>query len=135
MAGAGFRIETHIGKELPDILADRETLGTAIHNLLDNAVKYSGKSKTVQVEASAHGNDLSISVRDYGVGICEEDRARIFERFYRGGGELTRQVKGVGLGLNLVQNVVTAHHGTIDYESTPDEGCRFTIRMPGAKQT
>ncbi len=129
VASEGFRIESNIPATLPPILADRDTLTTAVHNLLDNAIKYSPKSRSVRVAAESDKEFLSISVRDRGVGIRKEDRPRIFEKFYRGGGELARQVKGVGLGLNLVQHIVTAHGGTIEFQSKEGEGSTFTIRL------
>jgi signal transduction histidine kinase len=134
VAGRGFAVEAYIPKELPCIVADRETLTTAVHNLLDNAVKYSRDSNTVRLEARSNGDGLSISVCDCGVGIREEDRPRIFEKFYRGGGELSRQVKGVGLGLNLVQHIVAAHGGTIDVDSREGEGSTFTIHLKSERR-
>ena len=134
VADRGFAIEVSIPDALPAIVADREALTTAVHNLLDNAVKYSRESRTVQVEATANGDGLTISVRDRGVGIREADRPRIFEKFYRGGGELTQRVKGVGLGLSLVQHIVTGHGGTVDFESREGEGTTFTIRLKTVTQ-
>ena len=134
VADAGFAIEVSIPDALPAIVADREALTTAVHNLLDNAVKYSRESRTVQMEATANGDGLTISVRDRGVGIREADRPRIFEKFYRGGGELTQRVKGVGLGLSLVQHIVRAHGGTVDFESREGAGTTFTIRLKTVAQ-
>ena len=68
-------------------------------------------------------------MRDRGAGIRDADRPRIFEKFYRGDGELTERVKGVGLGLSLVQHIVTAHGGTVDVESREGAGSTFTIRL------
>jgi signal transduction histidine kinase len=133
VAGAGFAIDAEIPEELPAIVADRETLTTAVHNLLDNAVKYSGNSNVVRLRANADPEALSISVKDEGVGIREEDRPRIFEKFFRGGGEIARQVKGVGLGLNLVQHIVAAHGGSITFDSTEGKGSTFTIRLKTAR--
>lgn len=134
VAGRGFAVETSIPNALPSIVADRETLTTAVHNLLDNAVKYSRDSNIVQLEANASENGLSILVRDRGAGIREEDRPHIFEKFYRGGGELAREVKGVGLGLNLVQHIVKAHGGTMDFDTAEGEGSTFTIRLKTMKE-
>ena len=134
VAAQGFAIETHIPQGLPAIVGDRETLTTAVNNLLDNAVKYSGGAGTVQLEASANDEGLAIAVRDRGVGIREEDQGRIFEKFYRGGGDLSRQIKGVGLGLNLVQHIVSAHGGRVDVESRPGNGSTFTIHLKAARQ-
>ena len=129
VAGAGFTIEASIPDALPAIVADREALTTAVHNLLDNAVKYSRESRTVQLEATANGDGLTIAVRDQGAGIPDADRPRIFEKFFRGDGELTKRVKGVGLGLSLVRHIVEAHGGTVDVESREGVGSTFTIRL------
>ena len=67
-------------------------------------------------------------MRDQGVGIGDEDKQHIFEKFYRGG-ELVPQVKGVGLGLILVKSIVTAHGGSVDFESRPGEGSTFAIHL------
>jgi signal transduction histidine kinase len=128
IAAVGFEVETSIPSTLPTIHGDRETLTTAVHNLLDNAVKYSPTNRSIRVEAASDGDSLSISVSDRGVGIAEEDRPRVFERFYRGG-PVSRQVKGVGLGLNLVQHIVAAHGGTVAFDSTEGVGSTFTIRL------
>ena len=134
VADAGFTIEASIPDALPPIVADRDALTTAVHNLLDNAVKYSRESRTVQIEAAANGDGLTIAVRDRGAGIRDADRPRIFEKFYRGDGELTERVKGVGLGLSLVQHIVTAHGGTVDVESREGAGSTFTIRLKTENQ-
>src|SRR5262249_15460014 len=84
LAGSGFTIESDIPQGLPTVLGDRDALTTAVHNLLDNAVKYSPRCRTARLEAVAQDHALSISVLDRGVGILDKDRARIFERFYRG---------------------------------------------------
>ena len=127
VAGRGFDLETDIPADLPRIAVDRENLATAVVNLLDNAGIVLAQSRTVRLEAQANGDGISIAVRDRGVGISEEDRPRIFDKFYRGGGELSREVKGVGLGLNLVHHIVSAHGGTTDVESRKGEGSTFTI--------
>ena len=129
VADAGFTIDANIPDALPPIVADRDALTTAVHNLLDNAVKYSRESRTVQIEATANGDGLTIAVRDRGAGIPDADRPRIFEKFYRGDGELTERVKGVGLGLSLVEHIVTAHGGTVNVEGREGTGTTFTIRL------
>ena len=128
VSGTGVTIAASIPDGLPLVLGDREALSTALHNLLDNAVKYSPDSNTVWIETMTNGHSLSIAVRDRGVGIRDEEKEHIFERFYRGG-ELLRQVKGVGLGLILVKSIVTAHEGSVDFDSRPGEGSTFTIHL------
>ena len=133
-ASAGYSVQATVPESLPVLVGDREALTTAVHNLLDNAVKYSGDLKTVWLEASANGGGFSISICDRGAGIQENDKPHIFERFYRGGGEQKQRVKGAGLGLNLVKHIVTAHGGTVDFESQQGKGSTFTIRLKIGQQ-
>jgi len=126
----GFDIGLDIEDTLPLLSVDRTAFSQAITNLIDNAIKYSGESRKVSVRAAVEGKAAAIAVRDFGIGIRKEDRQRLFERFYRGGDELTRTVKGSGLGLALVKEIVEAHRGTIDVESEPGKGSVFTIRLP-----
>lgn len=125
-----FVIQLEIEKPLPAIKADRESMNQAITNLIDNAVKYSGEARNIIVRAFAEGQYLIITVKDFGIGIKKEEIDKIFERFYRGGDELTRTVKGSGLGLTLVKQIVEAHHGKIEVESEVGSGSTFTVRIP-----
>ena len=104
-------------------------LARAIHNLLDNAVKYSPGCDTVWLDARGDESAVSISVRDRGIGISAGDRPHIFERFFRGHA-LEASARGTGLGLSLVQHVVSAHGGTIDVASEPGQGTTVTVRLP-----
>ena len=130
VAAQGVSIEAGVPDELPVLVADREALTSAVQNLLDNAVKYSSGCKTVWLEAEPGDSSLIIRVRDRGVGIAEQDRKHIFEKFYRGGSETSRRVKGVGLGLSLVKQIAAAHRGSVQVESRPGQGSTFTITLP-----
>ena len=130
VAAQGVSIEAGVPEELPVLVADREALTSAVQNLLDNAVKYSPGCKTVWLEAEPSDSSLIIRVRDRGVGIAEQDRKHIFEKFYRGGSETSRRVKGVGLGLSLVKQIAAAHRGSVQVESRPGQGSTFTILVP-----
>jgi signal transduction histidine kinase len=130
--GKGVFFAADIPEDLPTISADREALACAVHNLLDNAVKYSPESKTVWLDAGVENGSFTISVRDRGVGIPEPDLQHIFEKFYRVDGAISQQVKGAGLGLSLVKKIVTAHGGVVECRSRPGEGSTFFIRLPVA---
>ena len=93
-------------------------------------MKYSSGQKVVWLDAEVVGGEVRISVRDRGVGISERDRKHIFDRFYRADGEISKRVKGAGLGLSLVRYNVTAHGGKVEYESIEGEGSTFSIRLP-----
>ena len=114
---------------LPAIQGDRVALTSAVENLLDNAVKYSPPGSQVALEAEAEAAELTIRVRDQGYGITNEDRNHVFERFYRGNGEISRQVKGAGVGLSLVRKIVEAHGGQVDFDSSLGQGSEFRIRL------
>lgn len=123
-------IAASIPASLPALRGDAAALSCAIHNLLDNALKYSPGTDTVWIEAEESGPGITVRVRDRGVGISDSDRPRIFDRFFRADGEITRQVKGAGLGLSLVQHIVAAHNGSIECHSQPGQGSTFSIHLP-----
>jgi signal transduction histidine kinase len=137
----GFELDLAIEEDLPQGLVDRDALGQAVLNLLDNAVKYSRDDRQIAVSVAAerpaggpatangHGAIL-IEVRDRGIGIPPAEQTRIFEAFYRVEKGLEHDVKGSGLGLAVVHHIVQAHGGTVRVESRPRGGSTFTIRLP-----
>ncbi len=129
-ASQGFNISLSIPEPLPEMVFDREAMEQVMNNLLDNACKYSGGSRKIEVDLLTKGSWVIIDVRDYGIGIRKEDQDKIFSRFYRAGEELTQTVKGSGIGLTIVKQIVEAHNGTIDVESEPGKGSIFRIRLP-----
>lgn len=126
----GFAIDLEVEGDLPSLAADRTALSQAVTNLVDNAVKYSGESRRISVSVSRQGQAVIIAVRDAGIGIDKKDLDRVFERFYRGGNELTRTVKGSGLGLTLVKEIAEAHRGKVEVSSEPGKGSVFSLRLP-----
>jgi signal transduction histidine kinase len=125
----GFTLQAEIDKNLPSIKVDRSAITQAITNLIDNAIKYSGEAKKIHIRGFTEGQHLIIAVRDFGIGIKTKEIDKVFERFYRGGDELTRTVKGSGLGLTLVKQIVQAHHGSVHVESEPGSGSTFSIKF------
>ncbi len=110
-------------------------LATAVANLVDNAISYSGSGTKVAVTGRVDaddttGNTVDISVTDQGIGIAEADRDRIFERFYRVDPARSRATGGTGLGLAIVKNIVTNHLGSVSVWSADRSGSTFTIRLP-----
>ena len=105
-------------------------LEQAVVNLLDNAVKYSGKGSVIKVEAEKKAGEVLIRVCDNGVGIASQDLSRIFERFYRVDKARSSKLGGTGLGLSIVKHIVQAHHGHVSVESSPGKGSIFTIHLP-----
>lgn len=105
-------------------------LVTAVANLAENAIAYSGEDTKVTIEASLIGDMVDIAVVDQGIGIAPKDLDRIFERFYRTDQARSRDTGGTGLGLAIVKHIAVNHGGRVDVESTVGVGSRFTLRMP-----
>jgi len=112
------------------IRGDREALGNALWNLLDNAVKYSPFEKQVRVAVSSSNGKVEVSVRDCGTGIAKEDLKRVFGKFYRGANAKKQGTKGTGIGLATVKEIVEAHGGTVRVHSEPGRGSEFTMVLP-----
>ncbi|MCC6350861.1 MAG: HAMP domain-containing histidine kinase [Candidatus Eisenbacteria bacterium] len=126
----GFQWQVDVPQGLPRIQADAIALQHCLLNLLDNAVKYSRERKEIRIVARAREDMVSIAVGDRGIGIGADDLPRIFEKFVRVETGLVHTVKGAGLGLSLVDQIVRAHHGRVEVASTPGEGSIFTMLIP-----
>jgi PAS domain S-box-containing protein len=111
-----------------EMTADPRLLDRALSNLLSNAVKYSTLNSQITFELSKEGNEAVLRVRDEGIGIPQADQARIFEPFYRASN--VDQVSGTGLGLRIVKDCITAHGGSVAFESTAGKGTTFIVRLP-----
>ncbi|MBI4477780.1 MAG: hypothetical protein HY654_11440, partial [Acidobacteria bacterium] len=127
----GYRLELGWGGTgAPIIDADEAALGRALWNLLDNAVKYSPDCKTVWVDGVAENGSVTIRVRDRGIGVPAGEQRAIFRKFVRGSAPNGYTVKGTGLGLALVEQIIRAHGGTVNVESAVGEGSTFAIVLP-----
>ncbi len=110
---------------------DPRLFATVLENLLSNAFKYADEPRATHVMIQPDGDDLLLTVADQGRGFAAREASRIFQRFYRVGDEMTRQVAGTGLGLFLTREIVNLHHGTIRASSLgPGLGATFTVRIP-----
>lgn len=112
------------------ISGDREDISTLLFNLLDNALKYSGQNAQIAVQLQDLQENISIAVKDNGVGIPKAYQSKIFEKFFRVPTGDVHTVKGYGLGLSYVQQVVKRHEGEIVVESEPNSGSKFTVNLP-----
>lgn len=112
------------------VTADRGRMGQVIANLLSNAIKYTDENGRIRISVGAKNDKTVLEVEDTGIGISEEDRARVFERFYRTDKSRTRKTGGAGIGLSISKAIVQAHGGTIHCESGPGKGSRFVVKLP-----
>lgn len=127
-------IELVLDTSPTSILGDSSLLRPVVENLVDNAFKYGREGGYVRVEVRRDGNMAVLRVADDGQGIPEEDAPNVFDRFYRGGGDLTRSVAGTGLGLAIVRRNVEFHGGTVTLKSQPGLGATFEIRLSAVEE-
>jgi two-component system sensor histidine kinase SenX3 len=120
------------GKTHAEVFGDEQLLVTAVHNLVSNAIQYSPDGSRVGIGVTVDSGVVEISVTDQGVGIPEEERARVFERFFRIDTARSRNTGGSGLGLSIVKHVVQNHGGDVRVWSQQGRGSTFTIRLPEA---
>ena len=112
------------------IRADVQRLKQVIANLLSNVCKYSPKNKEVKIKVVHDNKSVSISVIDYGLGIPEQFKDKVFEKFTQADTGNTRQASGTGLGLSIAKKIVELHQGSISFISAPATGTVFTVKLP-----
>ncbi|HET8722936.1 MAG TPA: HAMP domain-containing sensor histidine kinase [Anaeromyxobacteraceae bacterium] len=123
----GAELRREVPDDLPAVLADRDALGDALVDLLQNAFKYTGPEKRIAITARKAGNAVEVVVSDNGPGIPGADQKRIFDKFYRGKDPLERSIEGSGLGLSMVKHVVEAHGGKVSVRSEVGKGAAFSV--------
>lgn len=128
-AHQGYDVVCHIDPKLPPVSFDNGAVSDALLNLVENAVKYSGDSRRVEVSVRGRGpTSVAIEVRDWGIGVPAAEQKKIFDQFYR----IPRQTGkgGFGLGLFLVSHIMEAHEGQVEVESPEGGGSRFRLVFP-----
>ncbi|MCR2042874.1 two-component system histidine kinase PnpS [Anaerosalibacter massiliensis] len=123
-------LEKEIEKDIPEVYGSYNYFKQMLMNLVDNAIKYTPSGGKVKILAFKEGKDLTVQIKDTGIGIDKKHQDRLFERFYRVDKARSRQVGGTGLGLAIVKHIVLIFNGTLDLESAPNEGSIFTIKIP-----
>jgi heavy metal sensor kinase len=111
--------------------ADPDLIRQVMTNLIENAIKYGYENEPIYINARKSGNNVKVSVINKGEGICEEDRVKIFDRFYRIESSRSRKTGGTGLGLSIVKSIIALHEGDIDVISIPGQETEFyfTLRI------
>lgn len=128
--GSGFEVELRLEGGAAPVMADEGALRRAVRNLLENAVKYSPGGRMVWVEGRIGGGRVEIAVRDEGMGVDPRERRDIFQKFVRGEAAKKAGIKGTGIGLSMVRQIVEACGGEIGLQSEVGAGSTFTIALP-----
>lgn len=123
-------VRTHLRSTSPTIVADQTHISNLIHNLLDNAYKYSPEKPEIDLTLEDKGKDVKITIKDNGIGMSAENQKNIFDKFYRVHTGNLHDVKGFGLGLSYVKAIVDAHGGTISVQSELEKGSSFIVTLP-----
>ena len=126
----GASINLKIGEGSHEIKADPVHITNVIHNLTDNAIKYSNENPNITISTHSNDKELTIEFKDEGIGIKKEHLKSIFDKFYRVPTGNIHNVKGFGLGLYYVKLIVDSHKGGIFVKSIPNKGTTFTIKLP-----
>ncbi|MBV1696738.1 MAG: PAS domain S-box protein [Hyphomicrobiales bacterium] len=127
---AGVALEKLPTNGLPDMVADRRALNQILLNLISNAIRFSDRGGKVTVGARADAGCVTFTVEDNGVGINDEDLARVGEPYFQAGASYDRRHGGTGLGLSIVKGLVRLHGGEIDIRSRVGTGTRVSVRLP-----
>ena len=130
LANRGGTAETQLEASPSVIEADELHLTNLIYNLVDNGIKYSPKAPRITIGTALQGDHLLLRVSDEGMGISKADQKHVFDKFYRVSTGDVHNVKGFGIGLSYVAQVVRLHHGHITVESEPGKGSTFTVSLP-----
>ncbi|MCK4659537.1 MAG: HAMP domain-containing histidine kinase [Phycisphaerae bacterium] len=134
----GFEHELIVADGLPEIEADPDSIAQVLLNLISNAIKYSENERHLEVELSHETRrgrrGVLISMRDRGIGISPEDRAYLFDGFFRAQDDKVRKQRGAGLGLSLTRDIVEAHGGFVEVESRLIKGTTFHVFLPACRE-
>lgn len=131
LSAPGCEFTMDVPDTLPRVDVDRDAVVSALCNILDNALKYTGEERRIVLRVVAKNGGVSYLVRDNGVGVPEDQRRAIFRPFYQADQRLSRTREGCGLGLSIVQQIVDAHRGKVSLESAPGGGTTFELWLPG----
>jgi signal transduction histidine kinase len=133
-AHLGVTLSVEIPRNLPWVQADEDRLIQVLTNLMDNALKFTSRGGQVTVQAGEQTDALWVRVADTGTGIAPEELPYVFQQFYRGNESRPPEKQGMGLGLAICREIITAHGGQIWVESEPNRGTRFTFTLPKAEE-
>ncbi len=129
-AAAGIELHHVVPEREVRVLGDPERLARVLQCLLDNAVKFTDRNGMVSLRLGVEGQAAVLTVTDSGIGIPDQEQAKVFDRFFRAAGARQREIQGSGLGLAVAKALVQSHGGRIDVESEEGQGSSFRVRLP-----
>ncbi|WP_336969284.1 envelope stress sensor histidine kinase HitS, partial [Bacillus cereus] len=127
-------IELELDLEKVYVIADQESMSQVWINLIHNSIKFTPSGGTITIQLKEHETVVEVRIRDSGIGISEEQKQHIFERFYKADSSRNRAYGGSGLGLAIVKKVLDLHHVEIKVESEEGKGTEFIVRMPNHEE-
>ena len=130
IANRSGKLTTDLQADPSVVVADELHLTNLVYNLIDNGIKYSTDAPDITVSTRSVDGHLELRVSDHGIGISKADQKHVFEKFYRVSTGDVHNVKGFGIGLSYVAQVVKLHHGHIALESEPGQGSTFIVTLP-----
>ena len=124
--------EMMLSYDLPEvrISGDETMLNMVWDNLISNAIKYNSEAGNIDISLSEHHGLVTVKISDTGIGLTDEENKHIFDRFYRVDSSRTSSVKGSGLGLSIVHEIIQRHDGTVKVESEIKKGTTFIVELP-----
>ena len=126
----GAKVELNLTASNPNLMLDRIHVTNVLFNLIDNAMKYAKGDPHIVIRSEQTSDGLSLYIQDNGIGIAKEHLGKVFERLYRVPTGNVHNVKGFGLGLSYVKNVLEHHGGSVHIASQPGEGTTLTLNLP-----
>jgi len=124
------KISLELETDIPPITQDKRGLGLVLHNLIDNAIRYTKEQGQVKIKLLSKGNLIRCEVKDNGVGIPAEDQKKIFQKFFRSRNVLKYQTEGTGLGLFITKSIIKASKGKMGFWSKEGQGSTFWFEIP-----
>ena len=125
-----FTTEVQLSPDPVYINGDKDSFASVLENLITNSIKYSGSNRHIRIVTSVQGGNAAVAVEDKGIGVSRENLKKIFTKFFREVSKETSGIKGAGIGLSIVKNIVEAHGGRIEVESEQGIGSSFKIILP-----
>jgi signal transduction histidine kinase len=130
IANKKIKLDLFLPPKLPMVYMDKQKMVLVLQNILENAVKYTPEHGKIDIKVKNTNDNLEIAIKDNGVGIPQNDQAKLFSKFFRASNVMRMQAEGSGLGLFIVKNIIEKHGGTIICKSEEGHGTEFVFTLP-----